>query len=749
MSFTLRPYQQESSVRAVRFLRAPLHGKHGLLVLPTGCHAKGTEILMADGFVKRVEDVQLHELVLGPDSMPRRVMALCRGRQEMFRITPHRGGKPFVVNRDHVLSLISTSEGKKAVCPSHQRGGEQQFITVGEYLQKSKAWKHLRKLHRSGPVHFDHRDDSQLPLPGWMLGAILGDGSALNGDLSITTADPEIEREVEKFVGGWWMRIRRQTKPDNSAVALHLTKRTPVRDRRFPNPAVIALRALRLYGVGSADKFVPDEYRTASPRMRLEVLAGLLDTDGSHNGVGGYDFISKSPRLAADVAFLARSVGLAVSEAASRKSCQTGASGDYHRVSISGDTQIIPCRVKRKKAPRRLQKKNWLVSGFTVEPVGDGDFYGFTLSGDHLYLTADFTVHHNSGKSLVIADIVKNLDAPSLVLQPSREILQQNFTKLMHYGFRPAVYSASLGKKQISGAITLATIGSVVKKPELFSHIKYILVDECHLVSAKAGMYLRFFEALEHQGIRIIGLTATPYRLSSTPDGAILKFLTRTRPRLFSEVVYYVQNGLLFEQGHLATLQYHQIKGFDRSKLQANSTGADYTDESVRRAFKELDFAGKLVRVVERLLEINRRGVLVFTRFVDEAHALARRIPGATVVSAETPTPERDRILKEFKAGRIRVVANAAVLTTGFDYPELDTVVLARPTMSLALYYQCVGRAIRPHPSKEFAMIVDMVGLLDQFGRVEDLRIEPGPKKLYCVTSRGKQLTNVVFSNRR
>lgn len=354
-----------------------------------------------------------------------------------------------------------------------------------------------------------------------------------------------------------------------------------------------------------------------------------------------------------------------------------------------------------------------------------------------------------SGKSLVIANIVKELNAPALVFQPSREILRQNFSKLVAYGFRPAVYSASLGKKQVSGGVTLATIGSVVRKIQYFDHVKYILVDECHLVNAGGGMYKEFFEALEHQGLRILGLTATPYRLASTMQGPILKFLTRTRPRVFSEVVYYVQNGRLFDEGHLAKLQYYQIKGFDRSKLRANSTGADYTDESVKKLFKDLNFQGKLERVVSRLIEIDRKGVLVFTRFLDESRWLCERIPDAVMVSAETPDAERDRILKDFRAGKIRVVCNVGVLTTGFDYPELDTIVLARPTMSLALYYQMVGRCVRPHPSKPHAMVVDMVGLMEQFGRVEDLRIERGPKNLHYVASNGRQLTNIIFNQRR
>ncbi|HXI43907.1 MAG TPA: DEAD/DEAH box helicase [Bryobacteraceae bacterium] len=349
-----------------------------------------------------------------------------------------------------------------------------------------------------------------------------------------------------------------------------------------------------------------------------------------------------------------------------------------------------------------------------------------------------------SGKSLVIANIVKELEAPCLVFQPSREILMQNFDKMITYGFRPGVYSASAGEKRVR-AITLATIGSVVKQPEIFDHVKYVIVDEAHVVNPKEGMYSTFLAALIAKGVKVLGMTATPYRLSSNSSVAILRFLTRTRPRVFDDLVYYVQNLQLFKEGYLAKLEYFAVKGFDRTKLQTNSTGADYTDKSVQQHFRDLDFAGKLEAIVNRLIEIKRRGVLVFTRFVEESRQLTQRVSGAVMVSAETPSDERYRILRDFKAGRIQVVCNVGVLTTGFDYPELDTVVLARPTLSLALYYQMVGRCVRPHSSKAHSMVVDMVQLQKQFGRVENLLIGGPPNKPH-VESGGIQLTNVYFT---
>lgn len=161
-----------------------------------------------------------------------------------------------------------------------------------------------------------------------------------------------------------------------------------------------------------------------------------------------------------------------------------------------------------------------------------------------------------------------------------------------------------------------------------------------------------------------------------------------------------------------------------------------------------MDLYGYLISIVKRLLHPKvggaRKGMLVFTRFTAEAEMLAREIPDSAVVSADTTKSDRERILAEFKAGKIKVVANVGVLTTGFDYPELDTVVLCRPTMSLSLYYQMVGRVIRPCPGKN-GWVIDLCGNIRTFGKVEDLRVEQPEKDKWCIKSNGKQLTNVIL----
>ena len=353
-----------------------------------------------------------------------------------------------------------------------------------------------------------------------------------------------------------------------------------------------------------------------------------------------------------------------------------------------------------------------------------------------------------AGKSIVIADIAHRLNDYVLIFCPSREIVEQNFKKLCSYGILDcSIYSASFNSKEIS-RITFATIGSVKSHPELFAHFKNIIVDECYLVNPIEGMYKDFFDAVK---CKVLGLTATPYRLSSSRDfGSMLKFITRTKPHVFSEVIYHVQVSTLLDMGYLSKVNYYPMNptGWNELNLKINTTGADYTDKSVQKEYERIDFYSYIVHIVQRLMNPKaggkRKGILVFTRFLKEAERLTMSIPGCVIVSGDTPKKERERILEMFKVGEIPVVANVGVLTTGFDYPELDTVVMARPTMSLAMYYQIVGRCIRPYKGKT-AWFVDLCGNINRFGEVSDLHLKDTGNGKWAVFSKGRQLTNVRF----
>jgi len=346
-----------------------------------------------------------------------------------------------------------------------------------------------------------------------------------------------------------------------------------------------------------------------------------------------------------------------------------------------------------------------------------------------------------SGKSVVIANIAKGLEGKTLVLQPSKEILIQNVRKYMSYGFHAGVYSASVGQKHLE-KVTFATIGSITRKMYLFMNFQNVIIDECHLVNSQDGMYRKFFDYMKHA--RFLGLTATPYRLTTSSEGAELRFLTRTSPRLFNKVNYFVQNDILFEKGHLAKLEYYSFNVVDRTMLDMNSSGTDFTESSLRAYYRTIDMPGTTIHYANRLLK-KRKNLLIFCSLIDEANKVAKGIPGAVVISGETEGSLRDRIIKDFTTGKIKCVVNVGVLTTGFDYPELETVLISRSTMSLALYYQIIGRVMRPHKSKASGWVVDLGGNIDLFGKIETMRINQDSRGLFYISNNGRQLTNVPF----
>lgn len=346
-----------------------------------------------------------------------------------------------------------------------------------------------------------------------------------------------------------------------------------------------------------------------------------------------------------------------------------------------------------------------------------------------------------SGKSVVIANIAKQIDGKTIVFQPSLEILQQNFAKFTSYGFRAGIYSASAGSKFID-TITFCTIGSVANKAHLFRGVRNIIIDECHLVNSEAGMYEKFIKSIPEA--KVLGLTATPYRLKSTMEGAMLKFITRTRPRIFSKVLYYIQNRVLFDAGHLAKLEYFAFDVVDRSKLQMNSNGSDFTESSLKAYYRQINMPQLTWKYANRLLA-KRKNLLVFCSLIEEANIVSKGVPGSVVLTGDTDKKLREKILSQFKAGKIKCVINVGVLTTGFDYPELECVLLARSTMSLALYYQIVGRAMRPHKDKESSWIVDLGGNIRFFGKIETMEIRVSDTGLFAVWQGNRQLTNKVF----
>jgi len=337
-----------------------------------------------------------------------------------------------------------------------------------------------------------------------------------------------------------------------------------------------------------------------------------------------------------------------------------------------------------------------------------------------------------SGKSHIVAALCKDAvqnwpETRVLMLTHVKELIEQNAEKMrLHWPNAPmGIYSASIGKRELGEAITFAGIQSVRNRSQEIGHVDLILIDECHLFPPKDSSMLGLFMS-GSKIVKVLGLTATPFRLHKDE----LKFITRTVPKLFGCVVHCIQVSEITSQGYWSKLLYKPVR-FDDKMLKLNSSGTDYTEDSVKKAFLANDMQGTIVHAVNTMLSpgdgfIPRKSILVFVPTVEEAHQVAGKIDGAVVVWGLMSKDARDRCIDDFKDGKINVVVNVNVLSVGFDHPGVDGIIVARPTLSLAWYYQAVGRGTRIDPTKrkKDCWIYDLAGTFDRFGRVENIVIE-------------------------
>lgn len=336
-----------------------------------------------------------------------------------------------------------------------------------------------------------------------------------------------------------------------------------------------------------------------------------------------------------------------------------------------------------------------------------------------------------SGKAILIANSARVVEGKVLVLQPSKELLEQNYEKYTSYGGEASVYSASMGQKEI-GHVTFATLGSVKNLGKQFKKEGFttLLVDECDssYPPERGSMFRTFIDELKPS--HIIGFTASPFRLKSYGEvfksWSQLNMLTFGKVKVFHSFLSVVQIDEMVKGGYWADLKYEQWD-FDETNLRLNTTGAEFSEDSIYYVLREQKVNDNILTRCKQLIE-EGKSALVFMDSVNNAEMMAQRLGSkAGCIHGKTSKKERTALISDFKEGKIKILTNHSTLTCGFDYPALDTVILGRPTNSLALYYQMTGRAVRnpQYPKgKKQALIIDFCNNVKRFGRIEDLRVE-------------------------
>lgn len=359
------------------------------------------------------------------------------------------------------------------------------------------------------------------------------------------------------------------------------------------------------------------------------------------------------------------------------------------------------------------------------------------------------------GKSIYLAETAKRLNEPLLIVQPSKELLKQNYEKFLKVGGKATLCCASLKTKTIKGVdyteidgklikcrevskITFCTVGTVIKYTEQLKKlgVKKIALDEAQLMTQSNTQNVnnrtvekpaQIKKLVKQLGItNLVGLTATPLYLQSSMGGSSLKIMTRTKWKLFTDIRFVTQISELVKNNYWSKL-YYQVNETDTSKLKANSSGSDYTVESLKDYYTSNNLQGQVLEEVENLKKEGRKSIIVFVPTIEEAEKLYKNCPNSAVVHSKLDDKTRDYFIDAFKRGEIPVIFNVNILAVGFDDPTLDAIITCRPTASLSVYYQQLGRGVRIHPEKENCKVVDFSGNVAKFGKVEELYYENVP----------------------
>ncbi|CAB4167791.1 SSL2 DNA or RNA helicases of superfamily II [uncultured Caudovirales phage] len=332
-----------------------------------------------------------------------------------------------------------------------------------------------------------------------------------------------------------------------------------------------------------------------------------------------------------------------------------------------------------------------------------------------------------TGKSLVLSEICRRSMAEYgemkiVVITHVMELIKQNYDEMMSQWPQAdaGIYSAGIGKRQHKPTVVFCGIQSVHSKAHLFQKVDFVIVDEAHLIPRKVNtMYQKFLSSLRvaNPYMKIIGLTATPYRMDSgmlhTGDGA-----------LFDDICYEYSVIDAIKDGYLSNLITKKTE-LELDTTGVHTRGGEFIASELQDA---VDVEGINQRAVEEIIGWGqeRKHWLVFGSGVEHCRHLADMLVAEGIscetIFGDTPKEERSNIIARFKKGEIRALCSMGVLTTGFNAPNVDMIAILRPTQSAGLFVQIVGRGMRLHPDKENCLILDFARNIQRHGPIDQIR---------------------------
>ena len=667
----LRDYQQA----AIDNLRQSLLAGHRrpVLQLPTGggkCLGIGTMVLKFSGELIPVECIIPGDVLMGPDSLPRTVISTAKGVGPLYRIVPTKG-ESWVCNDVHVLTLVETVSGEIVDIP------------LNEYHKKNKTFKHCHKQFQPEyGVDFVRKADPIID--GYFIGLWIGDGTKSLKMVEISKPDIEVLMACNDMAIRWGCQISTSFGTGNCPTYRLVT---PKGQR---NQLLEAMRLL------FSEDGIPHSITTSSRQYRLNVMAGLIDSDGyNHNNC--IEIAQKNKKTAEGIMFIARSLGFKITNV---EKIVNGVV--YQRMMISGDLSVIPNRIPRKICTKRQQKKRSNRTGFNVIPIGHGEYAGFELSGDGRFLLGDYTVTHNTAVAGAIIGMARNKGSRVVFTIPALSLIDQTLRSFWRDGIRDVgVIQADHPLTAAWKPVQIASLETL--KNREFPDCQMVIVDECHRKSEHLEKWMKLSE---WQKVPFIGLSATPW--------------AKGMAKHWNDLIIGGTTASMIEAGYLTPYRVFATGHPDLSGVKI--VAGEYQEKSLAEAMDKPTLVGDVVQTwIDRG---ENRPTLVFG--VDCAHAkhlqdrfLDRGIRAA-YVDAKTSREEREEIGKGLQAGKYQVVCNIRTLTTGVDL-DVRCIVLAMATKSEILYTQIIGRGLRTAEGKEDLIILDHGGTCLELGFVSDI----------------------------
>ncbi|MBE8166938.1 MAG: DEAD/DEAH box helicase [Shewanella sp.] len=321
-----------------------------------------------------------------------------------------------------------------------------------------------------------------------------------------------------------------------------------------------------------------------------------------------------------------------------------------------------------------------------------------------------------AGKSIVIAELARIAKGRVLVLTHVKELVEQNAEKVGLLTEDADVYSAGLKQKNTAGKTVVASVQSAARAAEKFSEaFSLVIIDECHRISLnKDSQYQLLLNHLKqvNPSIRLLGLTATPYRLGT---GWIYRHhyhgkVGNTDNPIFEKCIFELPIRPLIKRGFLTPPKMFDgvTAQYDFSALSMTPSG-EYSETKVNSILSHVGRATKAIVHQIQSVSQNRKGVIIFAATVRHAREVVSYLEESetALITADTPQDERALLIKSFKNEQFKFLVNVAVLTTGFDAPHVDFIAILRPTASVSLFQQMVGRGLRLSEGKKDCLVID------------------------------------------